>query len=65
MVKTVPAMTGTIMEKNAREDYLAQRAQRRKGGGPQFMVILLCALAALREISFLKWRKEDFGKEID
>jgi len=29
------------------------------------MVILLCALAALREISFLKWRKEDFGKEID
>ena len=39
---------------NNREVRLGLTHQRRKGGFPQFMLIFLCALAALREIFFLK-----------
>jgi len=36
------------------------KAQSRKGGFPQFMLIFLCALAAFREMVFLKNGKDGF-----
>ncbi len=43
-------MVSDLGNPNKRRDL----AQRSKGGFPQFILIFLCALAALREIFFLK-----------